>query len=269
MPAPTGLPQELNAKQNVKLGVLDCYVGAEDLAYTSATGWANTGVIDPDTFTTNATKNMFEFLSGFPETNKLMAIIGVSLEIDFTIREMTRLATELCVGSGDTAKSYTTVPAATTTTASSPTTTSFTLTSATGYAVNQLIEVGLSAGAIPAEDVYITAIAGAVVTVQPPLSVAPTAGDTVKGILTYSNAVGSEEVPRKAFKTVILDQWGEKVTLWVPAVSPVGPFSPKFSNAKTNAVLPVKLKAYGKAQTWNGKSQSVVGFLYRTMAGVS
>lgn len=265
---PGGLPQELLNKRDVRLGMLDVRVAAEDTAYNAATWKLPVGIIDPDSFRTSAPKEMFDLKTGFPSTTKVQAITGMELSIAFNLHEANARAIELCAGSGDTEYTYTGTPAATYAKASpAPTENGFDLNSATGYAVGQHIEVTMDDGS--KEYTYIDTISSATITVQPPLSAAVTggAGNVVKGVLLSKNAIGSSEIPRKALKVSFTDNYGNGMILHVPGFTPVGNFAPQWSNGKRNMIVPVELKAYGKSATWQGTTQNVLGYIYRTFPG--
>ena len=70
--------------------------------------------------------------------------------------------------------------------APAPTTTVFTVASAAGLAVGDAVLVNATSGGRQVR--FITAIAGAALTVDPALSAAPASGDSVKGCITYKLA---------------------------------------------------------------------------------
>lgn len=262
-----GLAQDLLNLRNAKLGVIDFYLAPEDTAYNAASGWVYQGVADPGSMNIDAPRTEFNLETGFPRANKMCAVIGAAAKVDTTLTEYHAGAVEVAAASGNHVRTYATTPAATTV-ASGPTVNGCTLTSGTNFAVGQLVEVTLPGGARP-ELVYLESVAGAVVTWKPALSVAPSVSAAVKAVKSIDTAIGTTVMPRYAAKWVFTDQWGEVVTIYLAAASPKGGYKPNFQDATKNALLPISMEAYGKAGTWNGKSEQIVGHIYHDYANVS
>jgi len=266
---PQGLAQDLNNLRNAKVGVIDLYYAPEDTAYGAADpAWTYFGTMEPGTFNCDFPRTEFNLDTGFPRTNKMKAITGMSGTMEFTLTEYTAMAAELCAGSGPGARTYATTPAGTTV-ASSPSVNGATLTSGTGYAAGQLLEVLGPSGTkwLTYADTVNTGTG--VVTWKPALPEIPATGATVKAVKQISQAMGTSQVPRYAIKARFMDQWGETITLYMAAASTGGDYKPNFADAQSNVKLPMKFNAYGKQQTVNGKAENVVANIYHDYANVS
>ena len=255
----TGLAQELLNNRNARVGVVDVYFADELTAEDAASGWEYAGVLDPGSFSPQFNKDKFVLETGHPRTVKMEAVIRVNGALSFTLTEYNTRGLDVACGSGDPAITYATTPAATTV-ASATSATAFKLTSATGYAVGQMIEVD---GNIT----YIDTLNGTDVTVKPALPATPSAADAVKAIVAVKYALGTSEIPRKAFKAVFTDQNGAQAIIYCPSVGTSGGYTPNFADATTNAKLPISLQAYGVDATWNGESHSIVGYTILKQGG--
>lgn len=261
---PSTLAQDLLSLRNARLGTIGVYVGAEDLAYGSATGWTDLGVMDPGTFAPDFPREMFKLMLGLPRSNKLAVVTGASGMVDFTLTEYTPYAAEVAAGSGAGVRTYAATPAPTTI-ASGGTVNGGVLTSATGFAVGQMVEVTVGTATYLT---YIYTLASTTVTWVPALPVAATTG-AFKAVKTVTQALGTVQLPRFAFKAVFTDQNGEIVTIYMPACSIASGWSPVFGDATTNVKLPMKFEAYGKGATWNGATEQILAYIYHDLPGVS
>lgn len=266
-----GLSQELLHERNVRIGVVDVFTAPEGTPVEDETAWTWEGVIEAGSETYAFPTEMFELKTGHPNTTKVQAVIGREGTIGFTFEEYTARAVDLAAGGAPMTKEYatTTPPADTVAAAPAPTAAQFALT--TGHAAvasGQRIEVETPNGL---EDTYIEAYdaATATVTVKPALSAAPLTGNDVKWIKQYVKPIGGFDVPKRALKTVFTDRNLEEAVIYVPCVASTGNYQPNFADARSNAKVPVELRAYGKEVTLNGKKQPVVAYHYLKFPGVS
>lgn len=256
----------LNNK-NIRLGVVGAYIAAEDTAYAAASGWTDLGVLEPGSLVCDFPREMFEWKGGIPKAVKVQAVIGTDGMIDFVLGEYTPYGAEVASGAGTMAKTYAATPAPTTVAASGSSTTLVVVASGSAFAAGMYIEVQTSVGL---ELTYIESKASTNnFNVKPALQGTPVATTgTVKAILQIKQGLGSAQVPRFAFKAVFVDQRGEKVTLYMPAASLPDGYKPQFPDG-SNAKLPLRFKAYGKDQTWNGQTEQIVAFIYHDYPNVS
>jgi hypothetical protein len=266
-----GLSQELLHERNVRIGVVDVFTAPEGTPENDQTGkWVWEGVIEAGSESYDFPAEMFELKTGHPNTTKVQAVIGRDGTVGFTFDEYTARAVDLAAGGAPTTKDYGASPAPDTVAAApAPTTTKFTLeTAGAGIVIGQRIEVETANGL---EDTYIEDYDEATgeVTVKPALSAAPAAGNDVKWIRQYVKPIGGFAVPKKALKTVFTDRNGEQAIIYVPCVSSVGNYQPNFADARSNAKIPVQLRAYGKEVTLDGKKQPIVAYHYLRFPGVS
>lgn len=262
-----GMAQALTANKNARVGIVDVYVAPELTTENAASGWQYVGVMDPGSFQPNFNKDKFVLETGFPRTVKIEAVTRVNGALSFTLTEYNTVGLDLACGSGAPSVTYATTPTATTVAASpTPTTTSFGLTSNTNYAVGQLLEITLSTGK---EYAYLIGLNGSTATVAPALSAAPVSTNAVKAVKDMQFALGTSVIPRKAFKAVFTDQNGDQAVIYCPSVGVSGGYSPNFADAQNNAKIPITLQAYGVAATWNGVSESIVGYTFLRPGGVS
>ena len=114
-----------------------------------------------------------------------------------------------------------------------------------------------------------TRAGSALITVKPDLSAIPQLSANVKTIYQYVKPIGGVTVVKSAVKYVFTDRNLEQAIIYCPQVSSQGGYTPNFGDAKTNAKLPVKLRAYGTEQTINGVKMPVVGWSYLRFPGVT
>lgn len=94
-------------------------------------------------------------------------------------------------------------------------TTGATVASATGLAVNQFIQFTYASGVRSGQTyaLFLTGVAGAVLTWSPALPLAPTAGDTVKGCITYAPATAFQKSVDIAHYPQLPSQWKNREML--------------------------------------------------------
>lgn len=261
-----GYGQDLNNNRNARLSVIDFWVGAEGLSVDSATGWTNPGIIDPESLQLDFPTELFMLERGLPRSNKMQAVIKNEGRVSWKMDEYNSEALELALNSGPGVRTFATSPVATTVAAGAPTASGWNLTSATNFAVGQLIEVPVSGITYLT---YIDTISGAAITVKPALPAAPAAAAPVKAVKRIENVIGTVVMARRAVRFVILDQNGEKISLWLPACSFKKTFSLDLGGGTRNMQLPMEVQAYSLAGTWNGISESIVARVYHDYSVVS
>jgi hypothetical protein len=263
----SGLAQDLQHILNLKVGVFDAYWAVEDTLYTApAPAWNYFGVCAPGSLQAKFPREAFKYQNGLPRATKAVAIIKTDGMIDFTLDEYTDNAVEIAAGSGPQVRTYATTTPAPTTIASLPTVNGATLTSGTGFAYGQQIEIGMPNGLTAL--VRVDTVAGAVVTWKPALPVAPLAAATVKAVKSVQQALGSKNVARLSIKLVYTDEFGEFVTIHVPACTEIGNFTPAFRDMQ-NMQLPMQFEAYAKAAVWNGASENICAYVYHDYPNVT
>ncbi|MNS39864.1 hypothetical protein D3C72_721620 [compost metagenome] len=255
------LTQNVMSERHVRIGTVDVFVAPENTPFDAETGWEWLGVMEAGSQQYEFPPEMFQLRTGYPQTTKIEAVIGIDGNIQFNLEEYHALAVDVAAGGAPMTKEYaTTTPAPDTVAAAPvPTTSTFALeAAAAGVKVGQRIEVETPNGL---EDTYIEDYdpASGTVTVKPALSAAPEAGAEVKWIKQYVKPIGGVDVPKRAFKSVFTDKNLEKAIVYCPCVASTGGYRPNFADARSNAKLPVQLRAYGKEETIDGKVQPVVG----------
>lgn len=266
-----GLSQELMNERQVRIGVTDVFIAEPDTDVDAAGGaWKWQGVQEAGSATYEFPFEMFELKTGHPNTTKMEAIVAVDGNMGFTLEEYHAQAVDLAAGGAAMSKEYGSAPAATTTDGVTAWANGSggKLTSVAGYAVGMRIEVEVGAGL---EDTYIESIDAGTnsITVKPALSAAPALSADVKAIYQYVKPIGGVDVVKKAVKYVFTDRNLEQAIIYCPRVSSQGGYTPNFGDARTNAKLPVRLRAYGKEETINGKKMPVVGYSYLRFPGVT
>lgn len=271
-----GLTQALMHDRQVRIGVTDVFVAPADTAVDATGGlWQWQGVMEAGSATYNFPYEMFELKTGHPNTTKIQAIVAVDGEMGFTLEEYHAKGVELATGGPALTKAYGTVPAPTTTDAATAWTDVRTgkLTSVAGLVVGMRIEIDTSAAKDGSrlEDVYVESVNATtkLITVKPDLSAIPQLSANVKTIYQYVKPIGGVTVVKSAVKYVFTDRNLEQAIIYCPQVSSQGGYTPNFGDAKSNAKLPVKLRAYGTEQTINGVKMPVVGWSYLRFPGVT
>lgn len=262
-----GLSQDVMHERQVRIGVTDVFIAAAGTAVDAASGWEWQGVAEAGSPSYNFPYEMFELKTGHPNTTKILAIVAVEGEVGFTLEEYHAKAVELAVGGPAMTKDYGAAPAPTTVAASGSTVNQVVVAATGTFTAGMRIEVQTAAGL---EDTYIESINGTTWQVKPAFLGVPVASSgTVKAIKQYVKPIGGIDVVKKAVKLVFTDRNLEQAIIYCEEVSSQGGYTPNFGDAKSNAKLPISLRAYGKEKTINGKKMPIVGYSYLKFPNVT
>lgn len=191
------------------LGTVDVFQAPKGTEYNHPTAWVYLGRIYAGSFKNDFTRKFFDVVTGIPETTKESFVTEIEAKVEFELMEPTTMAYLLASGNGTRICGYgasTTVKAATT----ECTIEDVEVTSATGFAVGDEIEVANAAGTTK-EYSFITQIDGDVFRVFPRLTRAPIPTDTVKRVTMNNLAAGESDVEKVAIRAIAYNTDGTQI----------------------------------------------------------
>lgn len=238
----------------IRLGVVDFEIAALGTAYDADASYERLGTIVPGSYKPELGREIYKVKRGLPKIASKSFAIGMEGKVAFDLGEITARAID--VQNGGLAPVVTST-AATTTTAAAATTTSFTLTTATGYALGNWISVVVGSATYYRK---ITALNGAVVTVDA-LPAAPSTGAAVTKVTSIQVAGGGTTIVERTGRAVFTDVYGDKFIWHFPKITATGEMGFDAKDGESEAILAMAFDVYGTQSTVGGTADY---FLYHS-----
>ena len=229
---------------------------------TPPPGWRNLGSLNDHNLEVTGTQELFRIMDGLPEGLKYIERVGLTGIAKGVLNEWS--FQNLWETLGRPPIVHTFGSKSTTVTGSSSTTKVIALTDATGFAVDDVVAIatdGVGTEILNTPNVA-TVIAvdtdADTITIDPPLSNAPTAADKVKDVLWSLTSWGDNgELVDVQAACVFDSKDGTQIINHLPLCKLTSEYNPTLNKIKANITLPIQLEAFLVYDSTLGRSTIV------------